>query len=261
MILVGTSGFSYEDWVGPFYPEGTKRADMLAVYASRFPLVELDFTYYQMPGLKTMQGLARKTPPRFQFAVKANKQMTHEPGLSVTDRQIICHHFSYSLAPLKDEAKLACILLQFPQSFHCNQANLDFLNNFAEWLPETPLVVEFRHKSWVNEAAFSFLKERKLNFCSVDEPDLPGLFPPIAVTTGDLAYVRFHGRNKEKWWNHQTVGERYDYLYSDTELGEWLPKLRTMGTESRTLMVLFNNCHFGQAARNALKMQQLLFED
>jgi uncharacterized protein YecE (DUF72 family) len=253
--MIGTSGFSYNDWVGPFYPEGTKRPEMLAYYAGQFPLVELDFTYYQMP------GLVRKSPARFLFAVKANQKITHDVSLSPAEKQAVSQSFNQSLIPLREEGKLACILLQFPQSFHCSDFNRDFLGNFKTWLPETPLVVEFRHRSWVNDATFSFLKEMNYNFCCVDEPDLPGLFPPLAVTTGEIAYLRFHGRNKEKWWNYKEAGERYDYLYSDGELREWLPKLRKMETESKTVMVLFNNCHFGQAARNALKMQKLLFED
>lgn len=263
VIVVGTSGYSYNDWVGPFYPIGTKKDGMLTYYVQQFSLVELDFTYYQMPGLKTIQGLARKSPPGFLFAVKANRQMTHEwQKNSMDEVEKISMMFWQNLTPLYEEGKIGCLLLQFPYAFQRSPENLTFLEHFRHWFSEKiPLVIEFRHRSWVSQEVFSFLKEKTFNFCCVDEPDLPGLFPPLAVTTGNLSYLRFHGRNKAKWWNHKEVGERYDYLYSDEELNEWLPKIRTLEKHSETVMVLFNNCHFGQAARNALRMQQLLFDN
>lgn len=260
MILIGTSGYSYTDWVGTFYPPGTKRADMLAYYARMFPLAELDFTYYQMPGIRAIQGLAAKSPPRFQFAVKANRQITHSPAETGTERREICNLFWYSLAPLYETQKLSCILLQFPQSFHKTPRHLDRLRELRECFSEAPLVAEFRHQSWMNQETFEFLRKEQYNFCCVDEPALPGLFPPLAVATGPLAYLRFHGRNKDKWWNHKEAWERYDYLYNEAELKEWLPKIKSLERASQNVLVLFNNCHFGQAARNALKLQQLLLD-
>ncbi|MGE5557361.1 MAG: DUF72 domain-containing protein [Bacillota bacterium] len=260
MILVGTSGYSYLNWVGPFYPEGTKRDDMLQYYAARFPLTELDFTYYQMPGLKTMEGLARKSPPGFSFAVKAHRDMTHNKALSASGREEATRLFYGALAPLRERGKLSCILLQFPYAFQKNPSNMDALARFRDWIPDAPLVVEFRHISWVNEDTFDFLRGNGYNFCCVDEPALAGLFPPLAVATGPIGYIRFHGRNKAKWWRHKEAWERYDYLYSDAELMEWIPKIRILEKHTDTLLILFNNCHFGQAVRNALKLQKTLFQ-
>jgi uncharacterized protein YecE (DUF72 family) len=261
MIQIGTAGYSYADWVGPFYPPGTKRPEMLSFYTRYFSIAELDFTYYQMPGVKTMAGLAAKSPAEFRFTVKANRQMTHIPETAPEELAELCRAFLTAMAPLREAGKLSCLLLQFPFAFQKNQANWERLLTLRDHLAVVPLVVEFRHISWVNQATFDRLRKEQLNFCCVDEPELPGLFPPLAVATGPLGYLRFHGRNKAKWWNHSEAGERYDYLYSGEELREWLPKLKSLTENTNETLVFFNNCHFGQAARNALEMQGMLFGD
>jgi uncharacterized protein YecE (DUF72 family) len=260
MIRIGTAGYSYTDWVGPFYPPGTKRPEMLSFYIRHFLIAELDFTYYQMPGYKTMAGLAQKTPAGFSFTVKANRRMTHEPG-SAAEQNELCQAFLAALAPLREAGKLSGLLLQFPFAFQKSQLNWERLLGLRDRLAILPVVVEFRHISWVNQATFENLRQEGLSFCCVDEPELPGLFPPLAVATGPLGYLRFHGRNKAKWWQHKEAGERYDYLYSGEELREWLPKLKSLAENTQDTLVFFNNCHFGQAARNALEMQGMLFGD
>ncbi|HHV61269.1 MAG TPA: DUF72 domain-containing protein [Firmicutes bacterium] len=257
MILIGTSGFSYKDWVGVFYPEGTKPGELLYHYARRFPAVELDFSYYTMPSARTMASLDRKTPEGFLFCIKAHKSMTHEVGKSTPQEAF--KQFVTGIAPIIEANKLGCVLLQFPWGFKNTPENLDYIRRLPEFLPGLPLVVEFRNIDWLKDNAFAVLNARELGFCIVDEPRLRGLIPPVVKVTSRISYVRFHGRNAEKWWNHEEAWERYDYLYSEGELKEWLPRIRHLDTVAQITFVFFNNCHAGHAVRNALMMQSLLF--
>lgn len=260
MIIIGTSGFSYEDWIGVFYPENTKKADMLAFYAKKFPSVELNFTYYQMPSRRTIEGLVRKVPDDFEFCVKANKAMTHElkDGQDAAAQKEIFEAFMEALRPMTDRGMLGCILAQFPWSFKKTQPNIEYMLQFKDLLPEVPVIVEFRNIRWINDETFDILRNNDLGFCAVDEPKLPGLVPPVAEATSDLGYIRFHGRNAKKWWKHSHPGERYDYLYSEEELEEWLPKIQKVRDKTDKTYVFFNNCHAGQAAVNAHMLQTML---
>ncbi len=257
MIYVGTAGFKYSDWKGLFYPPGLKDADMLAFYAQQFPVVELDFTYYRMPTVRTMAGLESKTPPGFRFTVKAHRSMTHElPGPG--ELAAAFAQFQEALVPIAGAGKLACVLAQFPWSYRPSPANLDYILSWPERLPGTGVVVEYRNAAWLTRATFAALRRAGLGYCCVDEPRLRGLVPPLAVCTGDIAYVRYHGRNAAKWWKHNTASERYDYLYSASELEEWVPRIRGLDSQARETYVLFNNCHAGQAATNARALQTML---
>lgn len=196
-IVLGTSGWSFKDWVGPFYPPGTERARMLDYYVREFPAVEVNSTYYRIPHWRTFEAIAKKTPPGFEIVVKAHHDMTH-----LRSRESdLYRDFDRSVRPLREAGKLTGILAQFPYGFRRTRENEEFLHALPDLLGrEVPLFVEFRHRSWVDEAVFRELQQEGLGFVSVDEPDLPGLVPPIARRTGPIGYVRFHGRNKEKWW-------------------------------------------------------------
>jgi len=260
VIQVGTAGFSYKDWRGVFYPDDIKDGDMLGFYVRHFPCVELDFTYYRMPGTRTMEGLARKVPDGFDFCVKANKAMTHEaarPEGGKADEKVF-GAFAEALLPMTSRGSLGCVLAQFPWSFKRTQANADYVRRFKELLTGLPLVVEFRNREWIVPETFELLRSEGLGYCSVDEPRLRGLVPPVAEATSDVAYVRYHGRNAAKWWEHDHAWERYDYLYSQSELEEWIPKIRGLAAKASKTYVLFNNCHAGQAAINARMLQDML---
>jgi len=259
MIYVGTAGFKYADWKGVFYPPKTGDQELLTYYASQFPLVELDFTYYRMPTARTMAALECKTPTDFQFCVKANRLMTHEIPAE-DQRQQIFSDFASALEPLVASGKLACVLAQFPWSFRPSPEHLDYVLSWPARLEGKHLVVEYRNSAWLTRTTFEQMRAHRLAFCCVDEPRLRGLVPPVAVATSDLAYVRYHGRNAAKWWKHDTVSERYDYLYSRDELAEWMPKIRKLEEAERTYVV-FNNCHAGQAAVNARMFMSMLEAD
>lgn len=258
MILVGTSGFSYADWRGSFYPEKLSERDMLAFYATRFPVVELNFSYYRMPNARTLAAMAAKTPDGFEFAIKAHQSMTHEVDADPATRQAAFQEFAEALRPLEETGKLGCVLFQFPWKYRPGPEAVAYLGEIRERYPHRPLVVEFRNIEWDRPETYATLTERDLGYCCVDEPRLKGLMPCQALTTSDLGYVRFHGRNAAKWWKHQEAWERYDYLYTEEELREWEPRVRRMDEKAKKTYVLYNNCHAGQAARNAQMMLDIL---
>jgi uncharacterized protein YecE (DUF72 family) len=253
-IRIGTSGFSYDDWRGFFYPEDLPKKEMLSYYAGHFTVVEVNASYYSMPHAATFYQMARKVPDGFQFVVKAHKDMTHsEEFLPESFRQ-----FRAALEPLQERGMLGCILGQFPWSFKATLASRSYLEQFRAELPDLPVVVEFRNSGWISEETFQLLQTLLLGFCCVDEPRLRGLMPPVVRATSPIGYVRFHGRNAAKWWHHEQAYERYDYLYTEEELAEWVPKIESLAGETEHTYLFFNNHYEGKAGQNAQMMAQLL---
>ncbi len=259
MLYVGTAGFSYADWKGVFYPQEMKQQQYLEYYCRRFPCVELDYTYYRQPVAKNMKAMAEKVHSGFRFTVKAHKTLTHEiPPAHLLVEEM--DTFKSGVEPLSEAGNLGCILFQFPWSYRYSRANLDYVLSLKTKMPLAPPVVEFRNREWARDDVFRGLKDEGIAFCVVDEPDLKTLFPRIMRVTSNPAYIRFHGRNAKQWFDHTHAWERYDYLYSEIELRSWLPNIRKMSEAAEDTYVLFNNCHAGKAATNALGMQNLLLE-
>ena len=153
MILIGTSGFSYDDWRGPFFPEATPHEKMLDFYVREFFLVELNYTYYTMPAEKTMASFARRTPPAFSFSVKLHKSLTHERG-TPEQASAAFQAFLKAIRPLVEEGKLACLLAQYPWSFKPRVESYQSLRQLRENIIDLPVVVEFRNASWVSQTTF-----------------------------------------------------------------------------------------------------------
>jgi len=254
MIYIGTSGYSYDDWVGPYYPSDLPKQEWLSFYAQEFQTSEINFTYYRVPNPWTLERMEKKTPEGFIFTVKATQQMTHERE----DNKKVFAEFCAALRPLLEADKFGCVLAQFPYSFHNSQESREYLRVFRERMGELPTVVEFRNREWISPQVFDLLRELSLGFCCVDQPRLKGLIPPIAEATGPVAYVRFHGRNAAKWWQHKEAWERYDYSYSDEELEEWVPKLRKLDEATDNTFVFANNHWQGQAVQTARQLRMLL---
>jgi len=258
-LRIGTSGFSYDDWVGPVYPTGTKKADMLSAYAQMFGCVEINSTYYAIPSQSSFASMVRRTPDDFRFAVKANKEMTH----TQTPSDATFAAFRSCLQPMADSGKLGCVLAQFPWSFKLSKENTSQLRRFRELTEGLRVVVEFRNSEWVDDPrTFEFLRSLDLGFCCVDEPAIEGLVPPVVEATSGTAYVRFHGRNAAKWWHHDQAHERYDYLYSQDELSDWVGNVEGLAKKSDELYVFFNNHYKGKSVQNArMFARQLGLED
>ena len=256
MIYFGTSGFSYKDWVGPYYPEGMPRSEWLSFYAREFKATELNFSYYGIPTTSTLERLLDKTPPDFLFTLKAHQDMTHQRE----DNKQVFSEFINSLVPLLDAERLGCVLAQFPWSFRAGQDSLDYLLFLRQQMGTLPVVIELRNRDWISEETFAFLRENNLGFCCVDQPRLKGLIPPVAEATSSIGYVRFHGRNAKKWWQHKEAWERYDYTYSDEELEEWAPKISKLEQATDTTFVFANNHWQGQAVQTARQLRMLFTE-
>jgi uncharacterized protein YecE (DUF72 family) len=256
MIRIGTCGYSFADWVGAFYPPGTAKGDMLAHYAQHFDTVEVNSTYYRIPHPLVLHKMEQKTGAGFEFVIKANQEMTHKSSQDPA----LYRSFQEVLEPIKEAGKFAGVLFQFPWKFKNTAENRAHLAFLKDTFGDDPLHVEFRHDSWIRDEVFEFLKVAGLGYCSVDEPQLKGLLPPLAKLTSDIGYVRLHGRNAKNWWGRGT-GDRYDYLYNKEELQEWVHKIRQLEEKAKKVYVFFNNCHAGQAAKNAQLMQEMLRVD
>lgn len=254
MIRIGTSGYSYDDWIGPFYPPGIAKGEMLPFYAREFDTTEVNSTYYRLPTAGMLAAMARKVPDGFLFTIKASQELTH----GREEPQEAFRQFREALRPLQEAGKFGCVLAQFPWSFRPGEENRAYIALLREQLPDVPVVVEFRNAGWITEDTFELLRQLQLGYCCVDEPRLKGLIPPIAKATAPVAYVRFHGRNAAKWWQHEEAWERYDYTYSDEELREWLPKIRELERAAETVFVLTNNHWQGQAVATARQLRLLL---
>lgn len=262
MIKIGTSGFSFADWKGTIYPPGLPDREMLSYYekALGFHALEVNFTYYTLPSQKSFEAMSRKTSPDFEFVVKSFKGMTHEIRNRETgeriDNQETFKKFKYSLAPLISEGKLASVLAQFPYGFFPNKENFNYLEKFKEEMGDVPLVFEFRNQNWMKEGTFEFLSKNDIGFCIVDEPKLPKLMPYLPRATSNIGYFRFHGRNPN--WFNVPSSVRYDYLYSEGELKEFVPDILEVSQKTAKTFIFFNNCHAGSAAKNAAQMAKLL---
>jgi uncharacterized protein YecE (DUF72 family) len=228
---------------------------MLKEYCRHFSVVEVNSTYYRVPHPAVLARMEEKTPPGFEFVIKANQEMTH----SASKDGALYATFKDAVRPIIEAGKFRGVIAQFPWSFKPApeaEEHLIFLKDqFTDW----PLFMEFRNGEWINEGLFEKLEAAKIGYCSVDEPRLKGLVPPVARVTAGTGYIRLHGRNAKNWWRGSGGGgDRYDYLYSEDELKEWVAKIKSMVREATKTYVFFNNCHAGQAARNAALMKQLL---
>lgn len=254
-IAVGTCGYSYTEWLGPFYPLGTKQEDFLRYYAAKFPSLELDFTYYRMPAAEQLQRMADAAGPELTFSIKAHKTLTHEtdPHKWQEDAKT----YIEAIEPLRETGRLEAVLFQFPNSFHYNDENRRYLDRLLGAFSGVPAAVEFRNAEWGNNRVIDGLKKRSIAYVSTDLPDLRGLPPVLDVSTSPLAYFRLHGRNAGTWWGSDSRA-RYDYLYSDEELEGTAQRIRRILAKADRVLVYFNNHARAQAVKNAARLNELV---
>lgn len=254
-IRVGTCGYSYRDWVGEFYPAGTSEPEFLKYYSRFFDVCEINYTFYKMPDNRTALAMLDKSDGKVDFVYKLHQSITH----SVEDCVEPTKKFISGIAPSLETKKVVVLLAQFPNSFRPDRKSWEKIRTLKELAGESaPLVVEFRSTDWFRARYFDRLKNLSVGFCCVDEPRGEGLLPPVAVATSDVAYVRLHGRNRFKWWKPDKPEERYDYLYTEDELEEWVAKIETLSKQAGKVLVFFNNHPRGQAAKNAIEMKRVL---
>ena len=239
-IVLGTSGWDYPEWIGRFYP---KRGvpDKLRFYADRFPIVEINSTFYRLPPVGVAESWARRTPKGFKFAAKFPQTITHDLRLVNTADEL--GRFLAVTKPLQDSGKFAAALLQLPPSLRFEP---NTVRSFYETLPgDFPVAVEFRERSWLAPESFDLLREFHLAYVVVDEP----LLPIQLEVTAPFTYVRWHGHGSRLW---------YDYTYTTTELDAWVPRVRTLAEKAERIYGFFNNHFRGDAAMNASSLAEQL---
>jgi uncharacterized protein YecE (DUF72 family) len=245
-IEIGTSGWSFDDWVGPFYPLRVPRNQWLEYYAARFSIGEINSTYYRIAAPATYASIARRSPEGFRMFAKVHADVTHarrEPVQSL-------HALRSALRPLEESGKLLGLLAQFPAGFRFSPANLDYVTSLSSDCGALPLCVEFRHRGWVSDEVMSALGESGITWVCPDEPGLADLLPFRLIASSDLLYVRLHGRNAAAWYD-RSAGDRYHYDYSEKELMAFGKALLESSASAKRAFVLFNNCYAGNAPRNA----------
>jgi uncharacterized protein YecE (DUF72 family) len=293
-ILVGTCSWADKTLVdsGRFYPPNAKSAeDRLRFYAEQFPLVEVDSTYYGLPSEKNAGLWVDRTPAQFTFDVKAFRLMTQHPtppaalpkdlrealpdalqkkpnlyprDLSRDVIDEVWKRFESALLPLDSAGKLGVVVFQYPPWFLPGQESRDDLLRARKRLPQYRIAVEFRNGRWLSdknaERTLGLLRDNELSFVCVDEPQgFENSVPPVAEATADVALVRFHGRNAANWARRGlSPAERFDWLYSDEELSEWVPRVRRLADRAREVHLLMNNCREDKAVRGARQLQLLL---
>jgi uncharacterized protein YecE (DUF72 family) len=252
-LRIGTSGYSFEDWRGVFYPGELPKGKMLDFYAQHFDTVEVNSTYYRIPSRHVFYHMGQKTSDGFHFIVKVHAGVTHKrqgPADSI-------HALLEAVQPLEEAGKLQGFLAQFPYSYKNNPANRDYLKSVREMLGDHRFFVEFRHRSWLTEKVLNGLREFDMGYVSVDEPQLGLMMPPEVHVTNGVGYLRLHGRNADNWYDSNR-GDRYDYLYTEQELRDWLPRIGQLVSHASLTYLFFNNCHVGHAVKNARMMKELL---
>ena len=290
-ILVGISSWTEPTLIkaGTFYPpDATTAEERLRFYAMKFPIVEVDSTFYAIVNQKTAQLWVERTPKDFTFNAKAYALLTQHPtpaarlprdlreklsaskpnlyfkDLGPKDKESMWDRFREGLQPLQDAGKLGAVLFQFPKWFLPNPGSYRFMEDLREWLPDFRIAIEFRQVAWMKEErrdrVLQFLKGNGFTYVAVDEPQgFSSSVPPVAAVTAPLAMVRFHGRNRETWEKKGiSTAEKFRYLYDRAELKPWVPNLRKMASEASEVHAVMNNCYSDYSVRNAEDLAQLL---
>ena len=255
-IRVGVAGWSYTDWEGVVYPPHGSKFDELAYLTSFFDTIEINSPFYRIPPPSHAKSWVRRVASNgdFKFTTKVFRGFTHEQApLAEADVKA----FRNYLDPLAQAGRLGALLLQFPWSFKNTPEARQKLEALFRAFADYPKALEVRHASFQNDEFFRFLDEHGVGFVNVDQPLFHDSVKPADVTTGPLGYVRFHGRNYEKWFAHEESWERYNYLYSKDELAPWVERIERMAKDKETY-VITNNHFRGQAVVNAADLKEAL---
>jgi len=256
----GTAGWSYEDWKGTVYPVPEPPGfSPLRFMADRFDFIEVNTTFYRIPPPRLAEGWSHQVRdhPNFMFWIKLNRGFTHDSG---TWDPSLPSAFRSAIAPLEEAGKLAGILAQFPYSFHQTDANQARLSKLREHFPETPLAVEFRHRSWNRDHVLSRLHELDICWTNIDQPRVSRSLPLTENSSrAGFEYLRLHGRNAAEWFSGSGRDARYDYDYSAAELKEIARSAINIGKKSSGSVYISGNNHYkGQAVRNLKALKDIL---
>lgn len=268
-IYVGTAGWSYKDWIESFYPSSqSKNFDWLEFYSQYFNTVEVNASYYTYIAPKTVEGWLKKVEDRddFLFTVKLHQDFTHKRNISKEKIEAV----KANLNLLNKQERLAGLLIQFPYSFGLNKDNANHVKNLMEVFEEYEKFIEVRHKSWMIERFFNFVKNNNSSLCTIDQPEIGEAIGFKPLNAGDNLYIRFHGRNEKAWkqslnnfsksQTYEQQSERYDYLYSPGELLEFENTIKEVLDTVKKVFLILNNHPHGNAVANAFELLYLLKE-
>ena len=251
-ILVGTQGWNYDAWVGPFYPGGTRPADFLSVYSRAFATVEVDSTFYAIPAAKTVQGWARRTPETFTFALKLPQEITHERRFrDATDVAELFFDRARELG-----SRLGPVLIQLGPDF--GPAELPALAKFLPTLPgDIRFAVEFRQRGWIHDGILALLAEHGVALALSDGKWIPRkqMQALAARPTADFLYVRLMGPNRD------IVDYSRVQVDRTREVESWSEVLWNAAIQSRTCYVYVNNHFAGHSPATARDLQRLLRQE
>jgi len=231
-----------------------------AAYLARyFDTIEINTSFYQPLRPETCRRwIERVSPnPNFLFTAKLWQRFTHETGASAEDERV----FRAGIDPLAEAGRLGALLMQFPFSFHNTAENRARLEGLIRDFAAYPLVVEVRHSTWNEGAFFHLLHERGVGFCNIDQPVIGRSLKPSGRVTAPVGYIRLHGRRYDTWFSDDLSTppqERYNYLYSPSELEPWADRARHISAHTRTTFVITNNHFQGKSIVNALELIHLL---
>ena len=257
MQYIGTSGWWYADWQGIVYPD-LDRHDPLTFMARYFDALEINVPFYRDVNIAMSSSWLRRIEPfpRFLFTSKIHQRFTH-----LRQDAFDCRDFHASLSglePLKEAGRLNVILAQFPWSFRDDPSHRDWICRIRDASEEYRLAVELRHDSWLRDDAMAFLRSAAVGFCNIDQPAHDHCIPPTEHVFSSVGYVRLHGRNHARWFDHDEASQRYDYLYTEQELDSWVARIRNIGQQAEQTFVFANNHFRGQAPANALELKAKL---
>lgn len=258
MTRIGPAGWAYKDWWGIVYPSPKPRGfHELTLLSAYFDTIEINVSFYRPITAKTAVAWLDKIQQNtnFRFTAKLWRGFTHDRNATEADE---CE-FKTGLVPLLEADRLGPLLLQFPWSFRNTPENRDYVSRLRARFFEYPLVLEVRHASWSEPGVLDLLEQLDLGLCNIDQPLFKRSLKPSGLATSAIGYVRLHGRNYKSWFTeNKHVGERYDYLYSVTELEPWLNRIKAVEHGTKDTYVVTNNHYLGKAVVNGLEISSIL---
>jgi uncharacterized protein YecE (DUF72 family) len=261
-LRVGPAGWSYPDWNGYAYPTKKPKGFYEVTYlAEFFDTIEINTSFYNPVSANHAQGWVERVAANrnFMFTAKMWQRFTHDPSPGGEDEKLVRAGFDV----LRQAGKLGAVLLQFPFSFHRTKETLAYLGGVLKRFADYPLVVEVRHATWNVKEAFDLLREHRVGFCNIDQPVIGRSLQPSAEVTAPVGYVRLHGRRYDTWFSDDAAipgYERYNYLYSATELAPWVERTEKVADAARDVYVITNNHYQGKGVVNALQLISMLKE-